>query len=271
MTYLRASSLPAWTDCPRRAAATLLHDELLASGYKLREYTRASIGPAVGTAVDAGANEYLRAKLDGCEVTPSQALEIAIAAFRKEIANGCDFDATTPNPNDGEKQIARMLEVFRRDVLPDIKPQSVQLELTGNIGDGWVLGGHWDSRDTQRLLHDLKTGTDTWPVTPQKGAYILLGAANGLPIDAAVINYIERVPLKKQQPAASKIYYEADLLRRHALAVIRRVKRDVMAFRTTGDPETLPANPFSMFCSNRNCPAHDVRGDGKPFCDWWKK
>jgi hypothetical protein len=245
-----------------------MHDELVANGYQLREYSRVGIAPTIGHCVDLGASALLRAKLEGRDFPFLGAVEMAIAEFGRTIAGGCDYDAVTRNPNDAEIQIRRMLLVYHEQVLPGLKPQSIQRELTATLSGGFILIGHWDCRDTEKLLHDLKTGHSRWPVTPQLGLYVILGAANKLPIDAAVVDYIERVAVNKPQPGAIKFYYQAELLKRHAIAVVNRVRRDILAVRA-GDLDSVPANPFSQFCSRRFCPAHGIKGE-KVFCDWWQ-
>ena len=264
-TIIRCSSLPIFNDCARRIAANeMLRDEIVAGGIKLWP-RKVGVGAAVGHAVDAGATFMLLAKMEG-DVPFEEAGVRAIEAFREEIAGGCEYDkSVTPTAQIAEKQIARMLAVYASQVLPKIEPESVQRELTADVGDGFILSGHWDVREVSGRLRDTKTGHDTWPAGPQFGGYALLGNAHGLPITSAVIDYIERVSLNKPQPPAVEIEYDITQCRKEAARTIKRVKQQVLEFRGSRDIEAIAANPMSQLCAAQWCSARNTE-----FCKSWR-
>ena len=236
MTAIRCESpLGLYNDCSRRTVAQeLLRDELIASGFKLWP-RKVGIGAAIGHAVDAGATCLLQAKM-GCEIAAP--IDCAIAAFRKEIAGGVEYDkSVTPNAQTAEKQIARMVQVYATQVLPNVEPESVQLELSADVGDGFILVGHWDLREVSGRLHDTKTGQDVYPTGAQFGGYALLGAAHGLPITSAVVDYIERAAITKPQPPAVSIEYDIVQCKKEAARTISRIKAQVAEIRKSGDIE----------------------------------
>jgi len=269
-TEIRASSLPIYNDCARRTAALeLLREEIVGAGFKLFK-PRPGVGSAIGTAVDAGATLLLKLKLMEVPalvaVKPyiEDAVTAAIQAFRSDIADGCEYDKITPTANIAEKQIRCMVRLYYDQVWPAAEPESVQPELRGDLHNGFELVGHWDWRSVHAQLRDTKTGQRSWPVSAQLGAYVLLGRANDVSIETAAVDFIERVPPDKPQPPVETIAFDVELARHQAVATIRRVKRDIIAFRETGDIEAIPANPFSQFCSNKHCPAR-----GTEFCHSW--
>src|ERR1035437_6900068 len=207
----------------------------------------------------------LRAKSATYVVAIAEAVEHAIAEFRGGIAGGCEYDkSATPNAQIAEMQISRMVEVYALQVLPKVEPESVQRELTADVGGGFVLSGHWDVREVSGRLRDTKTGQDVYPAGPQFGGYALLGLAHGLPGTAAGGDYIERVSLKKPQPAAVEIEYDVGQCIKEAARTIKRIKQQVNEWRQTKDIESISSNPYSQFCTNRMCPARNT-----DFCRSW--
>jgi hypothetical protein len=63
---IRASMLPSYPDCPRRAAAKQFKKDIQAAGYELRQ-TAPSAGSSAGTSVHKGSEVMLRAKWQGEE------------------------------------------------------------------------------------------------------------------------------------------------------------------------------------------------------------
>jgi hypothetical protein len=51
-----------------------------------------------------------------------------------------------------------------------------------------------------------------------------------------------------------------------AMSLIRKLERDYKEFLETGDPNTFLANPASMLCSEKYCPAW-----GTGFCQFGRK
>ena len=255
-----------YNDCARRTVAQeLLRDELIASGFKFWP-RKVGIGAAIGHAVDAGATYLLRAKMEGSPAVNATSEDVGILAFRKEIAGGVEYDKSiTPNAQTAEKQIARMVQVYATQVLPNVEPESVQLEMSADVGDGFILVGHWDLREVSGRLHDTKTGQDVYPTGAQFGGYALLGTAHGLPITSAVVDYIERAAITKPQPPAVQIEYDVVQCKKEAARTISRIKAQVAEFRKSRDIESIPSNPMSALCANKYCTVRNTE-----FCKSWR-
>jgi hypothetical protein len=260
---IHASSLVAFADCARRGVATdpELSAILPTAGLHPRAL-RATVGAAVGSAVDAGIMRLLELKRDGDDWHSPEALGkanlAAIAMFRDEIRDGCVYDKPpnmlTPSPQVAEKQIERMVLAFYRQILPGAAPAQIQFPLEAAIGEDAVLVGQPDWLEITGRLHDLKTGGQSWPNGAQMGAYLLLCHANGIQVDSVTIDYVERSTLKNAQPPVESIEFNPEHCKRQAIAVLRRVKREVGAFLKTGDIEEIPVNPCSQFCKMSFCP-----------------
>jgi len=266
-TVIRPSSLPAWNDCARRVAANeLLRGEIEAKGIKLYRH-KADVGAAIGHALHAGGAYLLTAKRDGKPATLEQGVVCAVAAFRQEIKDGCNFDKKpgVTSAHEAEKHIGRMMFVYHAQVLQLIDPDYIEEELRADVGDGFVLVGHPDTIEVSPTLRDLKSGADTWPAGAQLGGYVLLAKANEFEINRAIIDYIPRASIDKPQPPAEQIEYDVAQSRREAARTISRIKAAVTEYRKTSDIEAIPANPMSQLCSNRWCTAR-----GTDFCKSWK-
>ncbi len=81
-----------------------------------------------------------------------------------------------------------------------------------------------------------------------------------------MVDYIPRGADGRPQKEAETIEYDRGACLRHAVGTIKRIKRAVLEFRQTGDPEAFPANPMSQLCTNKYCSAR-----GTSFCDAWRR
>lgn len=272
--FVRASALSNHTDCARRSAAKLFAAEIRAAGYELREIPR-NIGASIGTSVHGGGALILREKMQG-HITPlSAATDCAIEEYRAIAEEGMMFDKESPTSNAAETQIVRMVDVFQREVAPGIDPVSVEEALEAETGFGIVLTGQKDvlARDPNELI-DLKTGKRQAMHAPQIGAYSLLSKSNGLPVDKASVKFIQRVAVSKPQPSTVTTPYNLAQAENAALNVLRHIAGDLKVFREgdeatgimAGDAWAFAANPSSMLCSAKWCPAHST-----PFCIEHKK
>lgn len=260
-TNIRASMLPAYFDCARRAAAKQFRKEIEAAGFKLRE-TAPSVGAALGTSVHAAAEYLLRHKLQNFTLgNEAHAVDIAFAKFSEETEPGAEWDDTTPNPNVALFQMRRLVGAFA-DFAQRVTPKAVELELRADAGDGFELTGHVDLLTAVGEVRDLKTGALHRPYESQLGAYSLLARSGGEDVKAVAIDWIARAPKTKPQPSVQTTTYDLSVSERAAWATIGFIKRDVMKFRETRDPWSFAANNMSMMCSNKFCPAH-----GTSFCD----
>lgn len=253
--------LPAYFDCARRAAAKQFRKEIEAAGFGLRE-TLPSVGATLGTSAHAAAEYLFRHKAetysDGSEAL---ALEVAVQRFGEDTGEGVEWDDTTPNLNAATFQLRRVVAAIA-DFSRRVVPKAVELSLRADAGDGFELTGHVDLLTVDGVVRDLKTGALHRPYQSQLGAYSLLARSSGEQVKAVAIDWIARTPKTKPQPPVQTESYPLDACEQAAFATIQRIKADVNKFRSTGDPWAFPANPMTMMCSARFCPAH-----GTPFCN----
>jgi len=275
LTIVRASALSGWPDCPRRGAAKLFRREIEAMGHKLRETLRV-IGATIGTAVHAGAALTLTEKMQGRPATPlSAAADCAVEEYRAGAAEGVMFDKETPHSNAAERQVVAMVGEYQRTVTPTVEPITVEERLEADTGFGLILSGQSDvlAREPGRL-RDLKTGKRPSTHAPQIGAYSLLSKSHGLDVNQACVDFIQRAPLTKPQPETVTTPYQLDLAETAAVSVLRQIAGDLKVFREgddalgilPGDPWSFSANPSSILCSAKFCPAF-----GTSFCHEHKK
>lgn len=277
-TVIRASSLPGYSDCQRRWAARTLHSELRAAGYDVSEHKITSIGASVGTGVHGGAAVMLLEKMKNGEVAEtviSQAGDFAINELTEKSKEGVLWDKATENMNDAQKQVLRMLTVYRLGVMPNINPVAVERRLEADLGNGFTLSGQSDLQTLQPGdIRDTKTGTVARQHFAQIGSYSLLARTRHkeFPVTQLHVDFIPRVSMKKPQPEAIVEEYDQVIAENAAQATIDHIKTAVAEFRrrvTDGDapPENaFLANPSSMLCSAKWCPAH-----GTNFCREHKK
>lgn len=260
--------LPAWPDCPRRAAAKQWRRDIIAAGYDLRE-SLPNVGAAVGTAVHAAAAHLVPRWEEACVL--AAAVNIAIDSFRAEASNGMVWqESNTASPNIAEFQIRRMIAAYAEHVAPHIQPAIVEQALSATIGDGFTLSGHTDIIVTgTRVVRDLKTGAQMRPYQAQLGGYSLLVRSQSEPIDVTgvAVDFIRRTPKTKPQDAPVSEDVDLDVAERTAWSVIGHIKADVTDFRrrlatgTESPEEAFLANPTSQMCQADYCPAH-----GSNFC-----
>lgn len=265
--FIRASSLPAYMDCPRRNAAKLFRFEIKEAGYQLRSGSQ-SIGAATGQGCHAGAAYMLTARMtDGTVGNNSECDDISIETLRRECESGVVFDAASPNLNTAEKQVLRQTALYRYDLAPKIEPVAVEEPLEGNVtftsydGDPIevTLTGHIDAREIARI-RDTKTGRHRQNIA-QYGGYSLLARAKGHTVDELVEDFIPRTPIKKAQEPVQPHVYDVGKGERIAYRILEKIARDLHEFRQTADPWAFMPNPMSMMCSDKYCPAW-----GTEFC-----
>lgn len=267
-TMIRASMLPAYPDCPRRAAAKQWRREIEDAGFTLRE-TEPSVGAATGTAVHHAAAIMLRSKREVGDIGRIEdAIDQAIEGFRAEIAPGAVWDDSTPNRSVAEFQITRQTKILAVTVLRNVEPMVVEntwpgetepRKLKADCGDGYELTGTVDLVTTKLDLDDLKTGALPRPYQAQLGGYSLLLRSQPEPITPHALNrtWLRRTPKSKAQPEPERSSYDRYESERAAAGTIAAVKQAVTRFREGGssDPWAFVANPMSMMCGRKYCPA----------------
>ena len=205
----------------------------------------------------------------------TEAEQLALEQFGESVHGGVLWDEATPNLNDAQKQVVRMVRVFRNTIAVKAEPVAVERRLEANVGDDFILSGQSDLQTIEPgRIRDLKTGRFPRSHYAQLGAYSLLArTAHPEQVTKEVcVDFIQRVPVSKPQPETATEFYDQVVAEQAAASTISRIKSDVVEFRrrlTDGDapPEhAFLANPASMLCSKKWCPAF-----GSDFCREHKK
>lgn len=247
-----------YPDCGRRWAARHIPELLDAAGYKVRT-VGSSVGAAVGSATHSGAAYIMGTKIDtGTLGNKTEADQRALASLDERIAaEECRWDDTTGNLNTAQKQVIRQLAVFRRDVAPVIKPVAVEQRITKQFSDTIEVSGQADICEDGTIL-DLKTGVMRRSNAAQYGTYSLLRRSDDHEVGRLAEIYIPRARLTKAQPEPTIHEYPVEAAENAAFGIIKRIGADIEAFRVDGDPSVFMANPASMLCSERYCPAFNT-------------
>ena len=277
---IRASSLNGWADCPRRSAARIFRKEIEAAGYKLRETPR-SIAASVGTSVHRGVAVELGEKATAGKLPPvSVPTDAAVDELAEQLAQGMvAFDGergVTQTAAQAERQVVNMVGAYHRTIAPQVQPIRIERRLEAEIEPGFVLSGQSDlvAREPQSV-RDLKTGTRSPPsVAPQLGAYSLLNQSHHLSIDSASVDFVQRVRVSKAQPDPVSTKVKLAHAETAATMILSHIIKAIETFRhgdaerriPPGDPWSFPANPSSVLCSAKWCPAH-----GTEFCHEWQE
>lgn len=255
-TVIRASMLPSYPDCPRRAAAGQYRREIAAAGFTLRAL-EPTVGAAIGTAVHAATAHLLRRKRDGQPLILGEAWEQAIAGFREEIAGGAIWDDTTPDARTAVAQIERLTKAYALEVLLQVEPLLIEEELKADAGDGFQLSGHVDLFTADDEVRDTKTGAEPRAYHSQLGGYSLLLRSNGHQPRRLMVDFVKRSRIAKPQASVVTSEYDRADSECAAMGTITAIKRDVTRFRDSGsaDPWAFLANPGSMMCGDKYCEA----------------
>jgi hypothetical protein len=274
-TIIRASALSSYPDCNRRGAARLFWREITAAGFKLR-HTPRGIGAAIGTAVHLAAKVTLEEKAKSGTLPPaSVATDCAAEMLTEQLATGeVTFDGprgATHNRDEAARQTIVMSRAYHRLVAPAVHPIIVEERLEAEVALGLILSGTPDvvAREPH-AVRDLKTGARRpGSHAPQIGAYSLLSRSHGLDIDEASIDFIQRVSPSKPQPDPESKSVPIAAAETAAVNILRHIEADLSTFRhgdparriLPGDPWAFQANPASILCSPKYCPAF-----GTEFC-----
>lgn len=275
VTKVRSSALPGYADCARRSAARMFWEEIIAVGFTLNTTPR-GIGSSVGTSVHAAAAMMLKEKMTTGSLTPvSACTDLAIDTYRVETLDGVLFDRETPASSVAEAQVRRMVEAYARVIAPQIEPIMVEERLEADTGYGIILTGQSDvlAREEGRL-RDLKTGKKQSIHSAQLGAYSLLSKSHGYDVRTACVDFVQRVSAKSDQPDPVVTPYDIAQCETAAVNTLRHIAGDLQTFREgnealgimPGDAWAFAANPQSILCSAKFCPAFN-----STFCHEHKK
>lgn len=255
--------LPSYPDCPRRSAAKYWPHILREFGFDDIRQLEPGIGAAVGTGAHAAARVLMEAKRDQVAIEKvDQVVEIAIETFRNETAQGVIFDEITPAKNDGEAQIRDLFQSFRFEVAPAIDPEFVETRRKAQRGDELLLTGQADVETRTNEIADWKFGSRFPIAQAQLGGYSVLRRSAGAPRAALLATWhLPRTKRGRSYPGAKVRRYSVDYCEKTAFATMARIQKDFANFMTAKDPFCFPANPMSVLCSDKFCPAW-----GTSFC-----
>lgn len=266
MPVLRPSSLADYADCPRRAAAKLYKQEINNAGYLLRETPR-GVAASIGTAVHAGIAYGLDKKAKQETLKQEDAIEAAVEELNSQTKDGVFFDALSSNMSSSQKQVMRMTSYYLHQTLPKINPVKIEYKMTYSINENFVLSGTTDLIGAApAAIRDHKTGAKIKAFYAQLGAYSFLARKEGYKAEYLMIDFIQRVSLQKEQPDVVNIQYNVDVSEMAARQIIIRMIKDYEDFmgmvkQSQAAEHAFIANPASMLCSDKYCPAW-----GTKFC-----
>ena len=273
-TVIRVSALATYPDCNRRGATRLFWREITAAGFRLRRLSN-GIGAAIGTSVHRAAKVILDEKAaTGKLPPPDVATDAATQELRELLRNGVEFDGPngpTRNLRDAVSATTSLSNAFRYIIAPTINPIVVEQRFEAKWSENIILSGQPDMIAREpKTIHDLKTGVrKSGNNLAQVGGYSLLARSNGLEIENAKIDFIRRVRPTRPQPAPEQDDMPLAIAESAAADILRDIARDIGAFRQgdparriqPGDRAAFQANPSSMLCAAKWCPAF-----GTEFC-----
>ncbi|MBA3993410.1 MAG: hypothetical protein C0469_07770 [Cyanobacteria bacterium DS2.3.42] len=263
---IRCSSIPSYGDCPRRSAAKLFRETLVADGFLLNP-SRPSAAAAIGTAIHKGVANLLRAKQATGEFIASEvanAAGLAWESFNEETKEGVIWDKTTPHGMTAEAQIRGLLYSFV-PILDSITPTHIEVPLEAIIsplGEQAIpvkVTGTMDVRDVMGVIHDHKTGTKQPSPQAQLGGYIAVCRLNDIEVTGARVNFAKREGIKKTNEglrAPKPIPFDAEECLSAFWSTVEEIQRHYEKYLEAKDPWSFPANPMSMLCTPKYCNAH---------------
>lgn len=266
---VRASSLSNYPDCPRRWAARHLRGRLAMFGYSVRQIPN-SVGAAIGSGTHAAAGHDLEHRITHDDLPPwSESEARGIEELETRISDeGVMWDTITEDLNGAQKQVIRLAKTYRDQVASRVKPLTVEKRLRARHAEtDIILSGQQDMTIADpSTLRDIKTGKFRGANFAQYGAYSRLLRSHAHGVTHIFEDFVRRVALRNAQPPVLQVEYDIAACEAQADAILRRIRADVDTFEETGDPDSFLANPSSMLCTDRHCPAHSTS-----FCPLGRK
>ena len=254
---IRASSLPSYQDCARRAIIPVIRDRLEAAGYVFKA-TRPGVGQCIGTACHAAAASAMDNKLRGIATDAKFHTDQAIATYDAESVDGIEMDTATSNKNEAYQQIQTLTDSFQLEILPIVSPARIEAAVEAivpqQIYDGEVtVSGHMDLCTDAAGIEDWKFGSVHRSHHSQMGMYSLLERSQARPAVDLVVSHLPRVRISKPYPGAQRYPLDIAACERAAKSVLMQMIRDVAEFERTVSPWSFGCNPGSMMCSEKYC------------------
>lgn len=264
---IRSSMLPSYADCCLRSASKQFKRLILDAGYTLRELPK-TVGIPVGNGVHAAVKMHVEKYIEtGVWGNVSESIDIAIDKYKSDSGDGIMFDATTVSGNEAEKQIITAVKSFVFEVTPHIKPIETEKQYNSIVDNEFSFTGSPDLIDESEFIDDIKGGAKCRPYHSQLGGYGLLRKTNGYAAPKGMrLWHLPRVSTKKTYPGAQKIEYDVSQCVLSASYTIKLIQSHVRNFIKTGSTWAFPANPMSMLCSDKFCPAW-----GTDVCKYFRK
>ena len=214
----------------------------------------------------------LKEKAESGKLPPaSVAADCAHETLGERIREGVTYDTTSANQVEADVQAVSMARAYHRVIAPTVEPMIIEERLEAEVAPELVLSGQPDvvAREPQ-IIRDVKTSTRyRGSHAPQIGGYSLIAGAHGLAIDFAAIDSIKRVATGKPQPDPVSVDVRLREAETAAIRIVHHIAGDLKTFREgdperrirPGDPWAFIANPNSMLCNPKYCPAF-----GTDFC-----
>ncbi len=250
MIEIHASTLPYYTDCPRRALIKIFKKLIESAGYILNTQNFHNISGNIGTACHSGAQVLLE------EHDQGQALSASRDKLSDLSQKPVKYDGISPNINTAQEQTGRIVKCFDINIAANVESCIVEKRLETRINDEFILSGKPDFRFAKQI-HDLKTGKNL-NCQAQVGAYSLNAKAHGLDIDSVIVDSIKNVRLNKPVECNS-FSYNLKVCENLAKSVIRMIMSDYEKLTAGTLP---PCNNNSMLCSKKWCSAF-----GTDYCE----
>jgi hypothetical protein len=267
MINIRASMLPSYQDCPRRAASKQFRQLITAAGYELRQMpptVAIPVGNGLHMGVKTMADHYIST---GTWASIDDAIESGIQKYHTDIKDGVMYDNNTVSNNEAEQQIITAVKSFVYEVTPLIKPRICERQYYSVADQEFEFTGSADLIDQTDFVDDIKGGARSRPYHAQLGGYALLKKANGDgETKGCRVWHMPRISTKKSYPGAQLHEYDVKLCILSASYTIKQIKSNVKSFLYTKSSWAFPANPLSMMCSDKYCPAW-----GTEFCEFNRK
>ena len=261
MFSIRASSLTDYYDCSRRAATKIFRDQIGAAGYQLATL-RKMIGAAIGTGAHAAMEYTLREKMKSGGLGFNDEAEArAIDALQEAVNEGVTYDFKVAQTLKGaQEQVLRKVKEIRTAIAPQLRPLDVEIQLRAEYR-GIEVTGTLDIREKEGPA-DLKSGKFKRQNGPQYGLYGMLADTHYEKSTRIREIYLATAPLDKPQPKAEFADYNVEDSARFARSMLDNIIDDHAKFENTGgDRFSFRANPASLLCGPKYCPAY-----GTTFC-----
>lgn len=264
---IHCSSLTAYPDCGRRAAARMYGEQLQAMGYQFQPSMQ-SAAASTGTALHKGVASLLKSKKAFGDITRNS-VELAVRDaqeyFTEKSAKETIWDKTTPHLDTALAQIRSMMLAFAESadrIQPDLVEETFEVPVRVDSCN-LILTGTLDCFDVHGYLWDHKTGASLPVAHAQLGGYAIMLDWHNRTVNGARLNYVKRVGIKKvdEQPEAQTLDYDLALCKQMAWSSIKEIVRHFIHFTETQNPSEFPANPMSKLCTKTYCLAFDT-----PWC-----